>query len=122
MRVCVAHSKDFDFRTELYGPIRESRLNGVHDFVLPHEHSEELFSSKGFFRDECDAIVVEATFPKIGIGIEVGWADAYDVPIIAMHRKGTKLSGSLRPMCREVIGYDGPQEMISKLEGALGRL
>ena len=118
-KIYVAHSRGFDFKTDLYAPLRESDLNSQYTIVLPHENSDELFSSKDFFRDECDAIVVEASYPKIGVGIEIGWADAFGVPIIAMHKEGSKLSGSLRPMARSVIKYESVDEMISKLEMAL---
>jgi hypothetical protein len=102
--------------------LRNSPLNEGYELILPHEHSDELFSSKEFFRDKCDVIVVEASCPKLGVGIEVGWADAYGVPIITMYKKGCKLSASLKPMSREVIEYSSIDEMVSKLGAALGRI
>jgi hypothetical protein len=121
-KVYVAHAKDFDFKNELYLPLRNSSLNKEYEFILPHEHSEALFSSKGFFMNTCDIIVVEASYPKLGVGIEVGWADAYNVPIITMYKKGFKLSGSIKPMSKEVIEYSSIDEMISKLGSALRRI
>ena len=120
--VYIAHSKGLDYQRELYGPIRESAINNLYSFVLPHEDSESLYSSKELFRDICDVIVVEASEPKIGVGIEVGWADAYGVPIISMHKKGTRLSTSIRPMSREIIEYSTTNEMISGLEHALKKV
>jgi len=120
--IYVSHSKGIDFRRELYTPLRESALNDQYRIVLPHEHSDALFSSKKFFQNECDIIVVEASHPKLGVGIEVGWADAYDVPIITLIKKGAKLSSSLKPMSKKTIVYDSLEEMISKLGEALQKI
>jgi hypothetical protein len=120
--VYVSHSRDYDFKTELYDPLRQSSLNGQYKILLPHEKSDDLFSSRDFFRDECDVIVVEASQPKLGVGIEIGWADAFHVPIIVLIREGVKLSGSLRPMAKEIVTYKDSKEMIGGLETALQRV
>jgi len=65
---------------------------------------------------------VEASYPKIGVGIEVGWADAYAVPIIAMYKKGFKLSESIKSVSRVVLEYDSAEDMISKLRDALKKI
>ena len=116
MNIYVAHARKFDFKNELYLPLRQSSLNDEYEILLPHEFSEALFSSKEFFDKECDLLVVEASYGATGVGIEAGWADAYGVPIIAMYRSGMKMSGSLRPMCNAIIEYDSTDEMVSRLE------
>ncbi|MBL7051894.1 MAG: hypothetical protein ISS01_02290 [Nanoarchaeota archaeon] len=113
-KIYVAHSKKFDFKEELYKPLRESELNNEHEIILPHEKSDGLYSSKDFFRNECGLLVVEASYPTIGAGIEAGWADAYDVPIIVMYKEGMKLSSSIASM-GEVIEYNSLDDMIAKL-------
>jgi len=118
-KVYVSHSKDFDFKNELYLPLRNSHLNNEFEFILPHEQSDTLFSSKDFLKNECDIIVVEASYPKLGVGIEVGWADAYEIPIIAMYKKDFKLSPSIQSLSKEIIEYSSKEEMISKLGSAL---
>ena len=118
-KVYVSHSRDFYFRKELYKPLRE--IKG-YELILPHEHSDELFSSKDFFRDGCDVLVVEASYKSTGMGIEIGWADAFDIPIIILYKKGCKLSGSVKSMSDRVIEYDSLEEMVKKLEEELVRL
>ncbi|MBT3324090.1 hypothetical protein HN681_03830 [archaeon] len=119
VKIYVAHSKKFDFKTELYSPLRESELNYEHDIILPHEYSDSLFSSKEFFRNECDLLVVEASYPSTGAGIEAGWADAYDVQILVMHKKGSKLQSSMASM-GEIIEYNSLDDMVNKLSEVLG--
>ena len=118
VRIYVAHSKKFDFFNELYKPIRESELNKQHEITLPHEISDGLYSNKDFFRLDCDLLVVEATYPTIGAGIEAGWADAYAVPIIVMHKEGSKLSSSIASM-GEVLEYNSIDDMVEKLSDAV---
>lgn len=121
-KIYVAHSKDFDYKNELYKPIRNSTLNKEFMIILPHEKSDELFNSKECIRKVCDAIIVEASYPKIGVGIEVGWADAYAVQIIAIYKKGFKLSESIKSVSKIVIEYESAEDMISKLGDALKKI
>lgn len=59
MQIYVGHSSSLDFRSELYQPIRDSRLDETRTFVLPHEDSDEPFESKPFLRGECDLVIAE---------------------------------------------------------------
>ncbi|MFH1401318.1 MAG: hypothetical protein ABIH41_07415 [Nanoarchaeota archaeon] len=118
-KVYVAHAKAMDYRSLLYEPIRRSGMTDRYDFVFPHESSDGVFSSKEFFRDLCDILVVEASVPAPGWGIEMGWADAYGVPIVALCRTDAKLSSSVAAMSRQVVRYSTPEEMIGGLEAAL---
>jgi len=121
MKIYVAHSKKFDYKKELYEPLRNSSLNNEHEIILPHEKSDKLFSSKEFFKTDCNILVVEASYQKIGVGIEAGWADAYNVPIVTMYKKGSKLSNSIQPMSKAIIQYESIEDMIAKLEEVLSK-
>lgn len=84
IKIYVAHSRSFDFKKELYEPIRKNFLNNEHTFILPHEHSEEPFNSKDYLKDEADLVIAEVSEPSTGLGIELGWADAHQVLIICI--------------------------------------
>lgn len=121
-KIYLAHSKGFDYKKELYLPLQKSQLAQKYEFVFPHEYSDDLFNSKDFLKNDCNIIIVEATYPKLGVGIEVGWADAFEVPIVTIYKTGSKLSGSLKQISRECIEYSSPDDMISKLEIILNKL
>ncbi len=121
-KIYVSHAKGWDFRNGLYRPLRESVLNEKHEIILPHEHSDKLFSSKEFFKNSCDVLLVEGSRPKLGVGIEVGWANAFDVPIISLYQKGFKQSTSLNSMSRVILEYESPDDLISKLEPLLDNI
>lgn len=120
--VYVAHAKKFPFKKELYEPIRSSALNETYEFIFPHEESDAPFSSKDFFERECDVLVVEASYSATGLGIEVGWADAYDVPIIIMYKSKHRISGSLVSMSKNIFSYTSLDEMIVLLGDGLKRV
>jgi len=116
MKIYVAHSRNFDFKKELYEPIRQSSLNDEHAFVLPHETSEESFNSKDFLKNEADLLIAEVSEPATGLGIELGWADSYEVPIVCIYRVGSKVSGSLKVVSKNFVEYSNSKELIYEIE------
>lgn len=88
MNSYISHSRNFDFVKELYIPIRESRLNTEHFFLLPHEDSDTVFPTKDYFESqECDMVIAEVSYPSTGQGIELGWAEMLHIPITQTRRK-----------------------------------
>ena len=117
MKVFLAHASDFDFRNKLYIPIRHSPLNSEFEFFFPQESEKEEVTKeliKGM-----NLLLVDVSRPSTGAGIEMGWADAFSIPIIAMHEKGSSVSSSVDYVAKERIEYLGPEEIIEKLTHVL---
>jgi hypothetical protein len=123
MKIYIGHSREFNFKDDLYLPLRESRLNSEHEIILPHEIYQEAgdFVTKDIIKT-CDVMVAEVSFPATGLGIELGWANAFERPIICIYRKGSKISGSLKIVCKDFIEYTDKEDLIEKLENALSVL
>lgn len=123
MKIYIGHSKELNFREELYLPIRESRLNSEHEIILPHEIYQEAndFVTKDIIKT-CDVMIAEVSFPATGLGIELGWADSFECPIICIYRKDSKISGSLRVVCENFVEYTDREDMIEKISNELLRL
>ncbi|MDP2666828.1 MAG: hypothetical protein Q8P05_05015 [Candidatus Diapherotrites archaeon] len=119
MRIYVAHASGFDFRTELYNPLRNSSLNQIHDIILPHERDGEPASSRDII-PTCHYVLAEVSYPSTGLGIELGWADHSGVQIICLYRKGNAISSSLRIISNIFIEYADASDMIDKIGKALG--
>ncbi len=120
MKIFVAHSSGFDFTTKLYGPLRSSALNTAHEIHLPQEGKVEEIT-----RDiiaAADVLLVEVSMPSLGAGIEMGWADAFDIPIIALYEKGTAVSFSIDNVITDRIEYKDEADMIKQIEEALSTL
>ncbi|PIR04174.1 MAG: hypothetical protein COV59_03240 [Candidatus Magasanikbacteria bacterium CG11_big_fil_rev_8_21_14_0_20_39_34] len=122
MKIYVAHSRSFDFKKELYEPIRQSSLNGEHTFVLPHETSDEPFNSKDYLKNEAELLIAEVSEPATGLGIELGWADTYGVPIVCIFKKGSKVSGSLKVVSKNFVEYSNNKELIFGIEQILNQM
>ena len=114
MKIYVTHSNSFDFKNELYIPLRNSNLNNIHSITLPHDNSSEQFNSKDYLK-KCDLVIAEVSFPSTGQGIELGWANLYDIPIVCVYKKGTKFSGSIKSVSNNFIEYENSKDMIAKL-------
>ncbi|HEX7651691.1 MAG TPA: hypothetical protein VF439_03180 [Candidatus Paceibacterota bacterium] len=120
MKIFVAHSSNFDFKPKLYGPLRASALNAEHEILLPQEGPVEEITRdmiKG-----CDVLVAEVTKPSLGAGIEMGWADAFGVPVIALYEKGATPSFSIDNVVTKRIEYENADDMLEKLADTLTSL
>lgn len=115
MDIYVGHSSSIDFKEQLYRPLRNSSLEDEHNLVLPHEDSDEQFDSKEFLKNECDVFVAEVSEASTGLGIELGWADLYEVPVICIYREKAEISGSLSVLNAEMIEYKDREEMINAI-------
>lgn len=112
--VYVGHSNSYDFKKELYSPIVESSLTSKYNFKFPHENSKELFNSKEFLK-KCDYMIAEITYPSLGLGIEIGWADIYGIEIIFLLKKGMKKPNSISAINGHVIEYENELDLTDKL-------
>ncbi len=120
MKILVTHSSEFDFRNKLYKPLRTSALNSKYELLLPQEREREKFSKHTI--KECVAVIAECSLPSTGQGIELGWASVYNIPIICIHEKGSKISSALHYVSDTFIEYSDKVEMIEKLQEYLDKL
>lgn len=118
MKIYVTHSTNFDFKNELYKPLRESNLNYKYKIILPHENSNKQYNSRDELKN-CNITIAEVSTPSFGVGIELGWSDMYSNRIIYIYKKGSKLSNSLKVLKGIFIEYDNEKDMINKLERIL---
>ncbi len=119
MKIYVAHSRNFDFKKELYEPIQNSSLTKEHTFIFPHSEGGESFSSKELFQNGCDLIIAEVSYPATGLGIELGWADMLKVPVVCIYKKNSKISGSLKVVTDTFLEYLDTDDLITKVAQAI---
>ena len=116
MKIYVSHATAFDFINELYNPLKHSLLNNNHKIILPHEKSDEPSNSKDFMKNNCDLMIAEISHRSTGLGIELWRADVYNVPIIFIFKKWTKIAWSVKVIDGNFIEYDDSKDLIEKLE------
>lgn len=115
MKIYISHSKSFNYEKDLYDVLEASDLN--HEFIFPHKDSKVSFNSKDLFKYKgCDLVLAEVSNPATGQGIELGWADVYNIPVVCIYNKGSKVSGSLKVICGNFIEYENGKDLIEKLK------
>jgi hypothetical protein len=103
-RCYVSHATATDYRAELYAPLRASELARRYQLVLPHEHRDAPRHTRELVRG-CALVLAEVSAPATGQGIELGWADAFGVPVLAVHRADAPVSRSVALIARAVVAY-----------------
>lgn len=53
------------------------------------------------------------------LGIELGWANAYNIPIICLHRAEQAGSTALYTLTKEILVYADSRDMVKKISDAI---
>lgn len=69
-----------------------------------------------------DLVIAEVSLPTTGLGIELGWADYSNTPILCIYEKGSKFSSSLKFITNNFIEYDNSKDLIEKINNFLNNL
>jgi len=117
MKIFVTHSSNFDFKNELYLPLRNSNLNKKHDIFLPHENEKNIIT-KDIIK-KSDIIIAEVSYSSTGQGIELGWANIYQIPIVCIYKEGNKYSSSLKKLTNKFISYKNKEDLIKKIDSII---
>lgn len=120
MTIYISHSRNFDYHKDWYGLLKNSTLAKEHQFVFPHEKSSEPFNTKELFqKKQCDLVIAEVSYPATGQGVELGWANIYEIPIVCISKEGASISHSLHAVSDTFLIYKNAEEMIEKISGFL---
>ncbi|MDP2860518.1 MAG: hypothetical protein Q8N98_02280 [bacterium] len=119
MKIYIAHSNNFDYKNELYVPLRKSPLSSRHEIFLPYEN-DKFVNTKEIIK-RSDAVIAEVSYPSTGEGIELGWADDFGITILCLYKEGTKLSRSLKAITDKVVSYFDDKDMLNKIESFLSQ-
>lgn len=119
MKIYVTHSTGYDFRSELYVPLK-TLANDGYRFIFPHE-DDTFTNSKEIIRT-ADIVIAEVSYPSTGQGIELGWADDSNTPVVCISKVGMKISGSLQTICNRFSEYNSPEDLPSKVKAVLATI
>lgn len=117
MKIFVSHSSSINYQDELYVLIKESVLSDEHEFFLPHE-DKKLGDTKEIIKNS-DLVLAEVSFPSIGQGIELGWANMLNIPIFCISKENTNISGSLKFITDKFFTYQNREDFIAKISNFL---
>ncbi len=69
-----------------------------------------------------DLQIAVVTYKAIGVGIEIGYAAALDMPVIVVRSVDAEPSTTAEGIADAVIVYDTPADLHARLEALLGEL
>lgn len=115
MKIYVGHASSFDFKQELYGPIKSSILFSQHTFIFPHDEQADVQNSREWIQSS-DLFIAEVSYPSTGLGIEMGWASAQGIPIVAIFRKDHEPSSSMQFVAKQIVEYTDSSDLIKHIQ------
>ena len=84
---------------------------------------EEIFLRDVAWLEEADVLVAEVTAPSLGVGYEIGGAEALKKPVLCLYRgrPGRRLSAMISGNRGLVVReYDKPEEALGFIDEFLG--
>ena len=112
MIIQVWHNQDYDFRTELYNPIKDSVFFDSHTWIFPHD--DIVVISRESLK-EVDIFITEVSKPSTWLGIEIWFATLYGKRIICLYKSWVSVSWSLKYVSEDFIEYENQDDMIQKI-------
>lgn len=104
-QIYLAHSSKYDFQNELYKPIKASLLMSDYDFIFLLDTPNYLPNTKELIKTY-SLVIAEMSYPSTGAGIEIGWADAFNIPIILIHNELFNPPPYLKTMSPFILKYN----------------
>ena len=110
MKIFIAHSSNFDFENKLYKPILDSDIVKNHEVFLPIQNGREAVTKEVI--GECDVLFADLSSPSTGAGIELGWADMQNVPVVCIHEEGSIVTPAIKYITNKIFAYKDSDELI----------
>ena len=120
MKIYIAHSRDFDYLSELYVPLKNSDLFKQHEFILPHD-GDNYKHDRDFYK-KIDLVIAEVSYPSTGLGIELGFLYDDNKPIYCIHRSDKKNSSSINAVTKNIYEYSNLGEIVEIVKGIIKAL
>ncbi len=115
MKIYVAHSNKWEFKEKLYKPLIESKIFKENDIFFPHDETNKNIKTKDIIK-KADLMIAEISIPTTGLGIEIGWADDANTPILCIYQEGHQYSSTLKFITNNFIEYKDEIDMVNKIQ------
>jgi hypothetical protein len=117
-KVYITHSHHaFDYKSKLYAPLEK---NADFQFIFPHSAENESKDSKELIKNS-DFVLAEISYPSTGSGIELGRAESFGIPIVAIFKKGSKPFSSIKFLTKDIIEYEDLEKDFDKIKEVLDK-
>jgi hypothetical protein len=95
-----------------------------YELILPHLNSDNPFlaSAKDFTKDKFNLVLAEISHPSTGQGIELGWANINNIPIVCIYKKGQKYTGAINSVTENILQYSDLDDILSEIEQLIEKI
>jgi len=120
--LAISYSNRSKLNKEVAQLRKSLERNNVELFVFVDEYhfgeSQEKEMMKVAFEeiDQSDFLIAEVTKKAIGVGIEVGYAHAKEIPVIYLKRKEANYSSTVGGCSDFIIEYKNELDLVEKIE------
>ncbi len=121
MKIYVAHSRTINFIDDLYNPIINSQKLKEYSFYFSHSDNTKETNNNYNFYKQFDLIIAEVSQPSTGLGIELGWTNILQIPILCIYKKGSKITNSLNTVTNKYIEYINDEDLVDKIHEFLNK-
>lgn len=121
MKIYLVHSSKYNFREELYKPLQNSDLNKKYEIIYLYDQTDTPGSTKDLI-NSCDLVIAEVSLNSIACGIEIGWANSFDIPLVFIHKKDATPSKFLPLLSTNIISYNDSDDLVDNLNIMIGKL
>ena len=111
MNIQIVHSREHDFVSELYEPLKRSDVRERHNFLLPHENNESWLDSYKTIQT-MDLLIAEVSYPSLWLWMELARAFHFAIPVLCLHKAWMKPSSSVSYVTSNIQSYKDPKQMM----------
>lgn len=112
MKIYIGHSRNFDYKKDLYQPIINSEIYINEEIIFPHL-TDKLFDSDKEI-EESDLFIAEVSYPSLGLGIEIGRAEMKNKKILCIYKN--QMPSCLKYVNVDTLMYLDDKDMINKIK------
>ena len=126
LAISYSNRKKFDKEVDALKNLFLSKKIDLFVFVDQYNFkpNEEKLMMQTAFKviDSCDLLIAELTTKSIGVGIEIGYAFAKNIPIFYLHKEKAEYSTTASGSANHHISYNNEIDLIKKLNALLPKL
>ena len=113
MKIYIGHSRNFDYKKELYEPIINSELFKEEEIIFPHL-TDKVFDTNKVI-EASDLFIAEVSYPSLGLGIEIGRAEMKNKNILCICQSDKKIPSCLKYVKADCLVYIDEKDLINKI-------
>lgn len=120
--LAISYSNRKLFDNEIEGLKKLFKKNGVELLVFVDKYNFEKNQEKEMmvtaFKeiDNSDFLIAELTTKSIGVGIEIGYAFAKNIPVIYIHKKNAEYSTTASGSSTYKVEYESELDLLKSME------